>query len=418
MPGRRPRIDPRGGRGDPRLRQGGRGGAGQVRRGRRRRALTREAGMELREIEIFLVLAEELHFGRTAQRLYLPPARVSQTIRTLEQQVDGQLFERTSRSVRLTPLGERLRDGLRPAYDEIHTVIGAVREAATGVSGELRISIYSYLAAGPSFTHIIRAFEERHPGCRTAVRELNTIEALGLLRQGELDAIAAWLPIDEPDLTVGPILAREERVLLVPAGHRLAERGHATLEDLGEHTVVAGLGMPEITLDTVIPRTTPSGRTIERRHGVRTSSRGRRGWTPTTAASACPPSRGWVCGSTARRPPGTHALTRTSTWSRRAGSAGTSAARRSRSPSRPFTESVTHRKRHFGRDFGRELCEARGKRRREGRMMRGWERGVSGTGGRCCCARGSRWRRWRSPPRIGRGPVGCSGGTASKERSC
>jgi DNA-binding transcriptional LysR family regulator len=66
-----------------------------------------ESGVELREIRTFLVLAEELHFGRTAERLRVTPSRVSQTIRTLERRVGGRLFDRTSRSVRLTPVGEQ-----------------------------------------------------------------------------------------------------------------------------------------------------------------------------------------------------------------------------------------------------------------------------------------------------------------------
>jgi DNA-binding transcriptional LysR family regulator len=61
--------------------------------------------LELREIRAFLTLAEELHFGRTAERLELTPSRVSQTIRTLETRVGGRLFERTSRRVRLTTTG-------------------------------------------------------------------------------------------------------------------------------------------------------------------------------------------------------------------------------------------------------------------------------------------------------------------------
>lgn len=89
--------------------------------------------MELREIEIFLVLAEELHFGRTAERMYLSQSRVSQVIRAMETRAGGRLFERTSRQVRLTPLGEQLRDRLRSPYDQINCAFAAVREVAAGI---------------------------------------------------------------------------------------------------------------------------------------------------------------------------------------------------------------------------------------------------------------------------------------------
>jgi DNA-binding transcriptional LysR family regulator len=70
--------------------------------------------VELREIETFLVLAEELHFGRSATRLHLSQSRVSQTIRSIESRIGGRLFDRTSRQVRLTLLGELLRDRSDP----------------------------------------------------------------------------------------------------------------------------------------------------------------------------------------------------------------------------------------------------------------------------------------------------------------
>ncbi len=64
------------------------------------------AGVELREIQIFLVLAEELHFGRTADRLHVTPARVSQVIKKQERAIGAELFKRTSRNVQLTPVGD------------------------------------------------------------------------------------------------------------------------------------------------------------------------------------------------------------------------------------------------------------------------------------------------------------------------
>ncbi len=75
--------------------------------------------MELRDIEIFLALAEELHFGRTAERLHVTSSRVSHAIKQQERRIGTALFERTSRTVRLTPAGEQLYQILRPAYEGI-----------------------------------------------------------------------------------------------------------------------------------------------------------------------------------------------------------------------------------------------------------------------------------------------------------
>jgi DNA-binding transcriptional LysR family regulator len=72
-------------------------------------------GVELRQIDRFLAVATELHFGRAAERLSLAQSSVSEAIRSLEHEVGGQLFVRTSRRVQLTPLGEKPRLGVEPA---------------------------------------------------------------------------------------------------------------------------------------------------------------------------------------------------------------------------------------------------------------------------------------------------------------
>ncbi len=81
--------------------------------------------LERLELEAFLTLAEELHFGRTANRLGLTTSRISQTIRRLERRIGAALFERNSRKVTLTNVGRQLRDDLRPAYDQINAGIAA-----------------------------------------------------------------------------------------------------------------------------------------------------------------------------------------------------------------------------------------------------------------------------------------------------
>ena len=80
------------------------------------RPFTMWSEVELSEIRVFLGLAEELHFGRTAERLHITPSYASQLIRRLETRLGGRLFDRTSRRVRLTPLGERLLVTLGPAH--------------------------------------------------------------------------------------------------------------------------------------------------------------------------------------------------------------------------------------------------------------------------------------------------------------
>jgi DNA-binding transcriptional LysR family regulator len=108
--------------------------------------------MEIREIEAFLVLAEELHFGRTAARLYVSPARVSQLIRGLERRIGGCVVERTSRVVRLTPIGEQLLRDAGPAYERLGRAVTDAQVAARRQGGVLRLGVWqtirSTLASG------------------------------------------------------------------------------------------------------------------------------------------------------------------------------------------------------------------------------------------------------------------------------
>jgi DNA-binding transcriptional LysR family regulator len=82
------------------------------------------------EIEIFLTLAEELHFGRTAGRLRLSQARVSQTVKKLERRIGAGLFARTTRHVELTTIGARLRADLAPAYEQIQDAVATAKASA------------------------------------------------------------------------------------------------------------------------------------------------------------------------------------------------------------------------------------------------------------------------------------------------
>ncbi|MEU0545499.1 LysR family transcriptional regulator [Nocardia sp. NPDC005978] len=86
--------------------------------------------LERPELEAFLTLSEELHFGRTADRMHVSTGRVSQIIRKLERRVGAPLFERNSRSVALTPLGLRMHEEVLPAARQLRTALHNARALA------------------------------------------------------------------------------------------------------------------------------------------------------------------------------------------------------------------------------------------------------------------------------------------------
>ena len=220
--------------------------------------------VELREIRTFLTLAEELHFGRTARRLGITPSRVSQTTRTLETRIGSSLFHRTSRRVSLTAYGSRLAAGLRPAYDELVAVLDAAAAHANETAGALRVGV-TVNTDRPSIHHILSVFRRVHPECQVSIQEVDIWEPYTPLRRGEIDVLCNWLAVEEPDLTVGPVIERYERILAVGRGHRLAARRSVTSEDLaGERLNRAPRRYPKALTDAILVPRTRSGRPIRR----------------------------------------------------------------------------------------------------------------------------------------------------------
>jgi predicted DNA-binding protein (UPF0251 family) len=108
----------------------------------------RELRVDMAQAEAFLVVAEELHFGRAADRLHVSQPRVSRLIAALERQVGGALLERTSRRVTLTPLGQQFRGELGAAYEQLQAAVDHARRAAREAAGQLRIG-FTNTTEGP-----------------------------------------------------------------------------------------------------------------------------------------------------------------------------------------------------------------------------------------------------------------------------
>jgi DNA-binding transcriptional LysR family regulator len=218
--------------------------------------------VELRELRLFLTLAEELHFGRTAEKLRLTPSRVSQSLRGLEEKLGAGLVHRTSRRVRLTPAGERFLREVRPAYEQLTAVLERTTAATRTLEGTLRLGLLSGPAGGPHLVDIIQAFERLHPECSVEAVQMSWDDPFERLRDDEVDLMASWTPLKQPDVVVGPTLTRESRVLAVAREHPLAGRATVDVEELADQRVLRPDNWPKELQDAVVPFATPSGRPI------------------------------------------------------------------------------------------------------------------------------------------------------------
>jgi DNA-binding transcriptional LysR family regulator len=222
------------------------------------------ADVELRELRIFLALADELHFGQTAGRLGVSQPTVSEAIRLLERRLGTRLFDRTSRRVTLTPAGAELRQRLAPILDHLDRALGDTRDYATGIAGVLRVGT-AYTTFLPPALELSGAFSARYPRCGIDYVSIDTYDPYPALRRGQVDVLLNWLAVDEPDLTAGPAIAHYERVLVAGRGHRLAKQASVSVEELAEEEVNRPpASFPPALRDAILPPRTPSGRAIRR----------------------------------------------------------------------------------------------------------------------------------------------------------
>jgi DNA-binding transcriptional LysR family regulator len=185
----------------------------------------------VQHLRYFLVVAEELHFGRAAQRLYMAQPPLSQRIRRLEKEYGTPLFDRSGGKVRLTPAGEALRGEAEQIVARVDRSRDVVREAAAGTARPLRVGV-------PPETpgRVLAALATE---CATAhtLLELTTVEQVRRLATGELDVGLLRQPVTVPGLSLGPATAVAQGVVVARTSP-LAARVELALGELADHDLI------------------------------------------------------------------------------------------------------------------------------------------------------------------------------------
>jgi DNA-binding transcriptional LysR family regulator len=176
--------------------------------------------IDLRQMRSFAIVAEELHFGRAAEKLGIAQPPLSQQIRRLEAKVGCQLFDRGTRRVELTEAGRALLATARRILLEATNGMEQARRIGRGDAGILDVGFPTTVALS-ILPKIIRTFRERHPGIELRLSELSTTPQRDALRAGGLDV--GFLREPEPDSALQMETVMMERfVAVLPATHRLA----------------------------------------------------------------------------------------------------------------------------------------------------------------------------------------------------
>jgi DNA-binding transcriptional LysR family regulator len=195
--------------------------------------------VELRLLRAFLTVAEELHFGRAAERLHVAQPALSQQIQRLERQLGVRLLDRTSRAVALTPAGATFLAEARSTVASADRAVAVARRIARGQRPELAVG---FLAQGAAerMAAILSDFRARQPEVVLRMRAMRFTDHLAALRTGGLDLSLLRPPYGADELTgIDTVeLWSERRVAVLPADHRLAGRDAIGFDELAGETFV------------------------------------------------------------------------------------------------------------------------------------------------------------------------------------
>lgn len=192
--------------------------------------------MKLHALRYFVVLAEELHYGRAAQRLAITQPPLSAAIQQLESELGVRLLDRNPKRVQLTAAGSAFLVEARQVLAGVARAAETARAVAGGLRGRLEVGVTGSMAYR-DVPRIVRAFQQRLPGIELTLRELSTVEQLDALQRGQLHAgfvNAATVPAPLAALA----LPAETLVACLPAGHPLAGEALLDLRALADEAFV------------------------------------------------------------------------------------------------------------------------------------------------------------------------------------
>jgi DNA-binding transcriptional LysR family regulator len=195
--------------------------------------------MELRHLRYFVAVAEELHFGRAAERLHIAQPPLSQQIKQFENELGFQLFYRTKRSVQLTAAGDRFLLDTYAIFQRLDQAVEAGRRISRGEQGKLAIGFVSS-AAYSVLPPILLRFRAQFPAIALTLQELTTNVQIQQLQDNRLDVGFVRPPLDASmasTLSQQPIL-KEPFMVALAQSHPLAQQAQVAIADLASESFI------------------------------------------------------------------------------------------------------------------------------------------------------------------------------------
>ena len=199
--------------------------------------------MELRQLEAFVAVATELHFGRAAEKLQIGQPTLSDLIRRLERELGAPLLTRTTRKVAVTGAGQELLGRAKVILDEVAAAAAAVRRTAQGETGTVRVAITPPVAP-VLVPHLRRAAREHLPDVAVVVQRMWLPDLTRDLAEGTTDVAITCARLPDAPGVVNTVFCSEPLLVGLRPDHRLADHVEVALGDLARDR----LGVPSDTL--------------------------------------------------------------------------------------------------------------------------------------------------------------------------
>jgi DNA-binding transcriptional LysR family regulator len=216
---------------------------------------------ELRQLRVFVAVAEALNFTRAAERLHLAQQAVSKSVRQLERELGVDLLERTTREVRLTTAGKALLESGRVALASADTAFERARNVGRGLAGTVRVGITPAVGVEDR-DEVARALLDDAPDLSVSFLQVRPGEVAGRLRDQDVDLVLARTDSDAPGVD-SAALRPSPVELLVPKGHRLAGAEAVRLAQLDGERLLTWSAPGTPFTDLLVDRLAAAGAQVE-----------------------------------------------------------------------------------------------------------------------------------------------------------
>lgn len=192
--------------------------------------------LELRHFKYFLAVAEELHYRKASEKLFISQPGLSRQIKQMEEILDTQLFIRNKKKVRLTPAGDYLKDEIQLLLNHLDRTQKQLKLIDNGVLGEIRIGFLGS-AMQNVVPELLLKLKESHSGIKTSLEELNNHAQVDAIQKDKLDLGFVRVARVPQDVSIQPVYTDTFSIVL-PKDHPINERQFKSIKQLSEEDFI------------------------------------------------------------------------------------------------------------------------------------------------------------------------------------